>query len=457
MYRAALLVLAVLLAARPLAAQVFQKTSESGLDFLRRTGGGTNPGVLSPGTNAPQPTTTGTAPVQMAPAQEKLESFDPQRTEVQWSGSGWQLLADGVVIKSFGRREADARQALRLIRDLHLTQLGVIGSPNPIMEYWLSDGSAPEGMAPGLRTLPLDPARLRVEQMQGQWCVRDDYRVLFNFGFRADDAQQALAVIRKYGFTQLGTLGPATPSLMLFLSRQRDQVAQGVPEFTTPHLVRQSPLRDPNHPDKAHGSGKPGTGQASASALNVPAGPGGVVTPVVQPLGGTPAHSGTSSPAGLAHLNDMVERVSFDWRQVQLRLERDGWVLAAGSQVLARFGRHEREGRQALDVLRYYRFSEQCLIGQGNDRFSYFLVHGQAPRGLVFGLPSEAFAANTLAVRQVGDRFALTNGDQVLLVLGRRPDEANKALEEIRRHKFDCICRLTPGDDTGITFLVRSR
>jgi hypothetical protein len=291
---------------------------------------------------------------------------------------------------------------------------------------------------------------VRVEQVQGQWCVRDDYRVLFNFGLQAGDAQLALAVIRKYGFTQLGTLGPATPSMMLFLTRQRDQVAQGVPELTTPHIVRKSPLRDPNHPDPSRGPNQPAAVKPATATLNAPAESGGLVVPLVQPLAGT-------SAGGLAHLNDMVEHIPFDWRQVQLRLERDGWVMAAGSQVLGRFGRNEREARQALDALRYYRFSEQCRIGQGELRFSYFLIHGQPPRGLMFGLPSEAFAPDKLAVRQVGDRLALTSGDQVLQLLGQRPDEANKVLEEVRRHKFDRICRLTTGDGSGLTFLVRSR
>jgi hypothetical protein len=316
------------------------------------------------------------------------------------------------------------------------------------MEYWLTDGTAPQGIAPGLRTLPLDPTHLRVEQIQGQWCVRDEYRVLFNFGFRPDDAQQGLAIIRKYGFTQLGTLG-LTPSMMVFLCRQRDQVAQGVPEFTTPHLLRKSPLRDPGHPDNGR--------DPKAHALKVPADQGGLVAPLVQPLGGASVQRGASSPTGLARLNDTVEHIPFDWRQVQLRLERDGWVMAAGTQVLAHFGNHEREGRQALDTLRYYRLSEQCVIGQGDGRFSYFLVHGQAPRGVVFGLPTEIIAPERLAVRQLGDRFALMSGDQMLLLLGQRPDEANKALEEIRRHKFDRLCRICPGNETGITFLVRSR
>src|SRR5262249_10882345 len=114
----------------------------------------------------------------------------------------------------------------RLIRDLRLTEYGTVGEPAPVMEYWLSAGQAPQGRVPGLRTLPIDQATLRVEQAQGQWCVRDARLVLFNFGPRGDDARQALAVLRKYGFPQVGVIGQLPPSMYLFLADPADRAAR---------------------------------------------------------------------------------------------------------------------------------------------------------------------------------------------------------------------------------------
>ena len=53
-----------------------------------------------------------------------------------------------------GRHETEAREALRLLRELRLNQRGTVGSPRPVMEYWLTDGRAPQGFTQGLRPLP---------------------------------------------------------------------------------------------------------------------------------------------------------------------------------------------------------------------------------------------------------------------------------------------------------------
>src|SRR5260370_1058653 len=121
-------------------------------------------------------------------------------------------------------RRPDLRRALRAVQGLRLTQHGPVGpSQQPALEYWLSDGRAPEGFVPGLRPLAIDLPTLHAEQTQGQWCLRDRHRVLFNFGLKGDDARQAEAVIRKYGFTQVASIGPAAPALVVFLTSAHDQ------------------------------------------------------------------------------------------------------------------------------------------------------------------------------------------------------------------------------------------
>ena len=134
-----------------------------------------------------RPRTNGPA----APLREDLTTFDPRQVDLQWKDNRWQLLAGGVLIKDFGRRQADGRETLRLIRELNLTQRGTVGTPTPVMEYWLAGGKAPRGQAKGLRLSDLDLANLRVEQLQEQWCLRDGARVLFNFGAHQEEAEQA--------------------------------------------------------------------------------------------------------------------------------------------------------------------------------------------------------------------------------------------------------------------------
>src|SRR5207248_3088661 len=99
---------------------------------------------------------------------ENLMTFDPRLAELHWVDNRWQLEAGGVFLKDFGRRENEARQVLHLVRELRLTERGTVGTPQPVMEYWLANGQAPQGSLPGLRLLPLDLASLHVEPIQGQ-------------------------------------------------------------------------------------------------------------------------------------------------------------------------------------------------------------------------------------------------------------------------------------------------
>src|SRR5262249_47073456 len=144
------------------------------------------------------------APVPAAP---QLRTFDPLSTEIKRVDNRWVLLADGAVLKEFSAREADAREALAIIRALKLNLHGTIGTP-PVMEYWLADGHAPfVAETNHLKLAPLDLNTLRVEEVGGQWQLRDAHRQLFAFGRNRADAFLALDLIRHYGFTQIGRVG----------------------------------------------------------------------------------------------------------------------------------------------------------------------------------------------------------------------------------------------------------
>jgi hypothetical protein len=307
------------------------------------------------------------------------------------------------------------------------------------LEYWLADGRAPSGLATGLHLLPLDPEKLRVERIGAQWCVRDEERVLFHFGLREDEARRALAILHKYEFTQLGILGQVTPSMLIFLHEGR-----GLPSTAQ---VRPIPSRAPIGP--ARGGFGP-TAMPALPPLREPGAPTRVVhsgffkgVPAERPAQGGPP--GWDEPG---------EWVPFDWRQVEVRKEANGWVLAAGGYVLAAFGADEAAARQALTAVRHYHFTEHCRVGRPAPVFSYFLVNGQAPRGVMFGLDAQAFMPDRLKVETLGRRWALCEGDRVLVVLGENEAEARQLLDAIRRYKFDRLCGVGP-ESAGLTVLAR--
>jgi hypothetical protein len=358
---------------------------------------------------------------------ERLVTFDYQQAELRWIDQRWQLLAGGVWLKDFGRREADARAALRTIQSLRLTQRGTIGKPVPVMEYWLADGQAPQGFVGAGRVESLDPGSLRVEEVEGQWALRDNRHRIFTFGPHRDEADQALAVIHKYGFTHMGIIGPASPTMIYFLANDRGLSRN---RYVSPAEIKAGALT-------GH---KPSENTAAAGSAAQEG------SPVKGPAGADKKHAAKSVP----------DRLVFDYRQVQVRRDDKEWKLVFGSYVFANFGDDRYAAQQALSLFQYYHFTEQILIGQPAPTFSYFLVAGQPPRGLKFGQPAEAFRPEAVVIRQLGKQWVVCENERPLASFEDEED-ARQLAQVIQRYRFDNLCRMGNGPGRSLTFLVRAR
>jgi hypothetical protein len=380
------------------------------------------------------------------PIQEKLVSFDPRTAEIRWIDNRWQLLAGGVWLKDFGRRQWDAEQALRLIRELGLNQHGTVGTPQTIMEYWLVNGQAPRGLALGQRLSPLDLNSLRVEQIQGQWCVRDARRLYFVFGPHADEARTALEIIRRHGFTQIGSIGHPVPAMIYFLGGPDDSSrARLEPPASLVSRRHDLPRHDPAASVQQVASTQPGPQHS------------GLIKASTNPLL-------LQNSRQLAAINPLAfdqpglgERVAFDPRQLRLRREGQEWKLYSSDYLIANFGPHYSDAQRGLNALQFYRCNEHCLVGQPTPRFSFFLANGQAPRGLMFGMSGVAFRPKELTIRQVGSDWTICDAHRALISAGNQVDEAKKLLRIIQQQKFDKICHIGPVDPRGLTLLVRTR
>ncbi len=372
------------------------------------------------------------------PDAETIQNFLPVALQLSWKNRRWQIMDGNVVIKDFGLREREAREALQMIQELGLNQHGTIGSPNPVMEYWLINGNAPQWMPRGsLRVQPLDPARLHIEEVQGQWCLRDSIRTLFSFGGQVDEARRALAVIQKYQFTQVGSVGSVTPSMYIFFARL-DLHLPGTPNALTSKVI------------PAHLA----TTDSSHAAKNPDVPTRLTLTRQANPIWREQLHLG---PLPTAKPTTGADRVRFDWRQAQLRLDRGEWKLTTGSLVLGSFGPNVQDARSALSAMRYYRFNEQCRPGGDAKLPRYFLASQQSPRGLMLGLNGRSFKPEQVEVRHLESGYVVTDGQTVLLEFGQHKQEAEQLAEAIRNDKFDEICTLGHEGKEAMTILVRSR
>lgn len=234
----------------------------------------------------------------------------------------------------------------------------------------------------------------------------------------------------------------------------------------------------PGSPDPAPLSPAPAPTAAAQPNQPLPPGPSSPAAPKVDPsssggrllamhpeiLGGpvgapviAPLRQAAVSGNVLSSMSANPDRTPFDYRQVQLRQDHGAWKLAAGSFVVADFGGDERAARLGLSAMQYYRFTERCSVGAAPERFSYLLTGGQAPRGTMFGVEGQSFQPERLEVRQVEGRWAVCAGDELLVKLGERQEDARQVLEKMRKLQCDRLCRLGTADGKGMTFLVRAR
>lgn len=373
--------------------------------------------------------------------EERLTQFDPSRAGVRWSNNRWQLEAGNIVLKDFGRHEADAREAARLVRALALNQHGQIGTPRPVMEYWLSSGRAPSGPVPGFRPLPFNPTALKVEQVEGQWCVRDGSSVLFNFGGQEGEARHAQAVIQRHGFNRVGHVGRGTPAMLVLLAGQDSPGPSALQRPDTPAPERVPSAKQAAAKEKSAAESKEKPGETAIAPTSLPYGRQLTVP------GATPA---TDRGPG-------ADRVPFEWRQLQVRRDGKSWKLVSGTYTLADFGPNERDARTAQSMVQFYRCSEHCLIGQPAPLFSYFLSGSQAPRGMMLGVEKVPFRTEDLTVRRGDNGWVLGDTTHTLFQFGDNEAAARHALKDIKFYRFDMLCRVGRVDPHVLNVLVRSR
>jgi hypothetical protein len=386
------------------------------------------------------------------------QKFDPNKLQLTVKDRHWSLTEDGKTVKDFGLNERDARLALRIIQQLGLDEVGRVG-PSVGMEYWLAQGHAP--MAPlraGLRTVQLDPAALRVARVQGQWCVRDERRVISAFGTSEADAQKSLELIKQYRFNQAALLGQTVPSMTVYFGQQSKEVPVLKINRTAADSASPGSMSSPHFPRLA--KNKDGTPKMTAPTGPNPGLEGASPPLIAPPTAAAPKekrpfwHSRTS--LGEQKPASADGRTVFDWRRVEMRVDGGQTDLASGGQVLAHFRGNADDARTALSALRFYRCNELLSL-PGDWAGKWFVVPQVAPRTMMFGLQSDTIHPEKMQVVQVGSRYALAEGTKVILPMGGSVEQAAQLLEVMQKNHVDRVTRVGPAGEAGVAFLLRSR
>jgi hypothetical protein len=338
------------------------------------------------------------------PHTERLLKVEPSSFLLRRQAGSWQLLAGSVVLHDFGENRDTAQDALHAIRGFRASQWGRIGSPRVVVEYGLVDGApSPWAAAPRI-WLPVDLKSLRAEQVRGTWVVRDAENILLNFGISQADADQTVAVAKRYGFNRLGFAGFPNPAATFL--------------FAGPPVLGSSGVND------------------------------SMTTIIAQVQERNLQRTGIDVP-GVGYRG---EQLRIDPYRVEARKHAGNWVLAHGSNIIADFGRAELTARAALRIVQDGRFTEFCQV----EGLTFFLVNGAAPTRAPFGVMGHRFNVDGLRVveRPSGSWEVLDSSHRILATVSTR-EAAEQAAQVLRAFRFDTECPIGTGATT-LRFFVRS-
>ena len=379
------------------------------------------------------------------PLTENLINFISWQTEIRKVDGHWELWAGAVKIKELGNREADAREVLRLVRTLNLNQLGMVGKPLPVMEYWLSDGRPPQKMG-RLNSIPVDLDALQISNCQGQWCLVDESRPWFTFGAQVAEARRALQIIQKYEFTEVMYVGVSNPAMILFLQGPENRRAGYVTKGKGGEAIQRAKNED--------GGSKLGNLFIHRSSTTSPPRPLAPEGPAqwFQP----PQFHVNTTLAEPVTGNAMIK---FDCRQAAVRCQNFDWQVVSEGHVLAQFGSHELEARQALRAIQTLQLTERFQVGEAapGPALTFFLSNGEPAHGLFFGAKNELCHPDTISLKRVGLRWMIWEYDRPILALGKNQEDAQQVLKLLGHYKVDHICQIGTSDPPPVTILVKTR
>jgi hypothetical protein len=155
---------------------------------------------------------TGGQPQQPVAVNEDCVSFNPATTAVQQISNDWKIVDGSHWMFSFGTNKAEADKALAIIKHYRMNESCFVGRPDPSFSYLKVGGAAPVGAFAGEDCLAFNPATIEVKQISGDWKIVDGSHWMFSFGAKKAEAEQSLAIIKKYGFTHTCYVGRPGPS-----------------------------------------------------------------------------------------------------------------------------------------------------------------------------------------------------------------------------------------------------
>lgn len=156
----------------------------------------------------------------VAPTQDCV-CFNRDRVQVKQINGRVKLVDGDHWILDFADHLQEGVQALNIIKHYGLNNICFVGRPFPDgkikMMYLTADGAAPVGPFPGEDAIQFDPLKISAKNVKGSWkIVEEPDHWMLDFGKDDEDARDAEAIIKYYGFTHECFVGRPGAPLMYF-------------------------------------------------------------------------------------------------------------------------------------------------------------------------------------------------------------------------------------------------
>ena len=165
---------------------------------------------------APTPAPTPTPEPQPTLASEDCIAFRPNKAQARQVGGRWKVTVGNMSLLDFGNKMGQAQRAMLIIKKYGLNKQCFVGRPNPSMEYYLVGSRAPAGAMRGEDCIAFNLRNTQARQVQGSWKIVDGNNWLLDFGSNQAEAQQAHAIMNKYGFSRVCYVGRPNPPMTYF-------------------------------------------------------------------------------------------------------------------------------------------------------------------------------------------------------------------------------------------------
>jgi len=302
---------------------------------------------------------------------EDCISFDYNQAAVKKIGGRWKIVVGSMWLKDFGAKESEARQALRIIKYYKMNSQCFVGRPDPSMTYYLVNGLAPRGAMSGEDSVSFNPANIEVKQIGGRWKIVEGGHWIMDFAGKQSEANTALWIIKKYGFTRMCFVGRPDPSMVYFraeaLPLHEDCVSFNYRNLELQQIGGSWKIVEGGHWLLDFGNNKAEAELALKTIQHYKMNSHCFV--------GRPNPSmdywlvDGKAPVGAMDGEDAIE---FDPTKIEVKQINGRWKIVEGDHWILDFAGERDEAETALRIIRKYGFSYICFVGRPDPSMTYF-------------------------------------------------------------------------------------